>query len=285
MVRDRQFDARRDLPIAVVIGAGGMSMAIAQRLAQSHRLVLASLDPDQLERAGGRLHEVGAVCELFECDITRATSVQELGRFLPGLGSVTALAHVAALSPSMAHWRDIVNVNLVGAILIEEALRPLMATGGAAVFISSLAAHSPEARPAVLAALDEPLASGFLEQLESAVGGSMASGLGYSLSKLGLNRMVQRQAPAWGHLGARIVSLSPGLIDTPMGNLEDARGGKDSKAQLRSKIPLQRDGTMADIADAVEFLVSRRASYITGIDLLVDGGVAAALRSARGEIN
>ncbi len=254
-------------------------MAIAQRLAQSHRLVLASLDPDQLERAGGRLHEVGAVCRLFECDITRSTSVQELGRFLSELGSVTALAHVAALSPSMAPWRDIVNVNLAGAALIEEALRPLMAVGGAAVFISSLSAHSPEARPAVLAALDEPLASGFLERLESAVGGSMLSGLGYSLSKLGLNRMVQRQAQAWGHLGARIVSLSPGLIDTPMGNLEDARGGKDSKAQLRSKIPLRRDGTMADIADCVEFLVSRRASYITGIDLLVDGGLAAALRS------
>ncbi len=279
MVRDRRFDERRDLPIAVVIGAGGLGMVIAQRLAQSHRLVLASLDPGQLEVAGARLDEAGAICQLFECDITSSTAVQALGQFLSGLGQVTALAHVAALSPSMAPWRDIVNVNLVGAALIEEAFRPLMASSGAAVFISSLSAHSPESRPAVLGTLDDPLAPGFLELLDSAVGGSMVSGLGYSLSKLGLNRMVRRKAQAWGYLGARIVSLSPGLIDTPMGNLEDARGSKDSKAQLRSKIPLRRDGTMADIADAVEFLVSRRASYISGIDLLIDGGVAAALQT------
>ncbi len=124
-----------------------------------------------------------------------------------------------------------------------------------------------------LAALDDPLAPDLLakiEQLEKAV----TAGWAYSLSKLALNRLVRRRAAAWGERGARIVSISPGLIDTPMGALEDQRSSTDAKARLRSRRPLKRDGSMADIADAVEFLISARASYITGTDLLVDGGLA-----------
>ncbi len=89
--------------------------------------------------------------------------------------------------------------------------------------------------------------------------------------------MVQRRALPWGRRGARIISLSPGLIDTVMGAVEDSNS-RESKTAIRSKLPLLRDGSMADIADAVEFLASQRASYITGTDLLIDGGLSAAMR-------
>ena len=88
--------------------------------------------------------------------------------------------------------------------------------------------------------------------------------------------MCRRRAAAWGARGARIVSLSPGLIATPMGALEFA--AQPAKRALLPLTPLQREGTMVEIADAVDFLVSDRASFITGTDLLVDGGIHAALR-------
>jgi NAD(P)-dependent dehydrogenase (short-subunit alcohol dehydrogenase family) len=270
------FSHRPDLPIAVVIGAGGLSMAIAQRLGQDHRIVLVSIRAAELELGQARLHELGVISTTFTCDITQSGSVDQLGAFVSGLGDIATLAHVAALSPAAGDWRAILSVNLIGAALVERQMHPRMRSPhGAAVFISSLAAHGPEPDSQVITILDDPLAPDLLakiEQLEKAV----TAGWAYSLSKLGLNRLVQRRAAAWGERGARIVSISPGLIDTPMGALEDQRSSSDSKARLRGRRPLKRDGSMADIADAVEFLTSARASYITGTDLLVDGGLSSA---------
>jgi NAD(P)-dependent dehydrogenase (short-subunit alcohol dehydrogenase family) len=271
------FDSRADLPIAVVVGAGGMSMAIAQRLGQSHRIALVSLHPDELQAGQTQLHALGVVSTPFECDITNAASVQSLGEALGKLGPIQAVAHVAALSPAAGNSRLILAVNLIGAALIEQTLRPLMAAGGAAVFISSLSAHAPEPEATLLAILDAPLSVNLFTDLDAAIP-ELKPGLAYGLSKTALNRMVRRQAFAWGQRGARIVSVSPGLIDTEMGAIEDNNSSKQSKAAMRGRLPLRRDGSMVDIADAVEFLVSRRASYISGTDLLVDGGLAAALR-------
>ena len=91
-----------------------------------------------------------------------------------------------------------------------------------------------------------------------------------------LIRMCQRRAATWGARGARILSLSPGLIATPMGALEFQN--RPQKYTLLATTPIKREGTMLEIADAVEFLLSDRASFISGIDLLVDGGLAAAMR-------
>lgn len=270
------FDKRADLPIALVVGAGGMGMAIAQRLGQTHRVILASLRHDELQQGQARLHELGVVSSAIDCDIADSMSVEALGKEVARLGSVQTLAHVAALSPSMGDWSKVLTVNLIGAARIEQLLHPLMAASGVAIFISSLAAHALEPDGRVLAILDAPLARDFFPKLEAAISRAPSSGLAYSLSKLALNRMVRRRALAWGRRGARILSLSPGLIDTVMGAVEDAHS--ESKAALRSQLPLRRDGSMADIADAVEFLASPRASYITGTDLLVDGGLAAAMR-------
>lgn len=126
------------------------------------------------------------------------------------------------------------------------------------------------------AILDAPLEPGFLDAIEAAVGEPVNSQLAYQLSKSSLNRMVQRRAGAWGVRGLRINSLSPGLIATPMGALEFER--QPMKYDLLAATPITREGTMVEIADGVEFLTSSRASFITGIDLLIDGGVTAALR-------
>ena len=124
--------------------------------------------------------------------------------------------------------------------------------------------------------LDDPLTADFLDRVAAAAGDALTPATAYAWSKIALMRMCVRLAPAWGARGARINSLSPGLIDSPMGAREFA--DEPRKAMLLHKVPLGRQGSMIEVADAVDFLCSPRASYISGTDLLIDGGVAAALR-------
>ncbi|HEX7854628.1 MAG TPA: SDR family oxidoreductase [Sphingobium sp.] len=269
----REFGSRPDLPIALMIGAGGMGMALAQRMGQSHRIALASLDPDELAQGLMRLHEQGVIGTTIRCDISDPVSVTALADRLSSLGPVQSLVHVVGLAPSIGKSEPILAVNLIGAALVEEAVRPLMAPGGAGIFISSMAAHFIAPSAEVLAVLDAPLEPDLGGRLERALGTPLSHNYAYPLSKLGLNRLVRRQAFAWGSRQARIVSISPGLIDTPMGAVESL--GATTRDAMRGQMPLQRDGGMAEIADAVEFLASARASYITGTDLLVDGGMTA----------
>lgn len=269
---------RPDLPIALVIGGGGIGMATARRLGQSCRIVLASLDAAKNVAREAALREDGIDAVAVQCDMTDPGSVDRLAEFVARRGPLRTLAHVAALSPTMGDWRALLRVNLIGAALIERAMLPLAGTGTAAIFVSSLAGHGGEP-PAggVTAVLDDPLAADFVERLERQVA-DHDPGTAYRLSKLGLNRMVQRRAPAWGRRTARILSMSPGMIATPMGAREFSGAARGIKMNLLRRTPLSREGTMPEVADAIEFLASPRASFITGTDLLVDGGVAAAMK-------
>lgn len=265
---------RPGLALAVVVGAGAMGMAVARRLGEGHRLLLADRDAAHLERQVAALRAEGHDAHGVPCDVTDPAAVAALAAETGRLGPLRALAHVVGLSPSMADWATIMRVNLVGAALVADAMLPLAGPGSAAIFIASLAAHMGAPPPAVVALLDEPLRPGFLATLEAALGEPATPVLAYRQSKYAVIRLCERRAAAWGAQGARIVSLSPGLIATPMGALEFER--QPMKYDLLAATPLQREGTMIEIADAVAFLASDRASFISGIDLRVDGGLAAA---------
>jgi len=269
---------RPDLPIAVVIGAGGMGMSTARRLGQTHRIVLASLSASKMAQREAALREDGIDAVGVQCDVTDAASVARLADFVAARGSLRTLAHVAALSPSMGDWRTLLNVDLIGAARMECAMLEIAPPGGAAVFVSSIAGHRAAPSPEVIALLDDPLAPDFLERLEAEVQEAAHSSLAYSLSKFAVNRMCRRRAAAWGAKGARIVSVSPGLIATPMGALEIDKQPEIILGLLRAT-PLSREGTMMETANAIEFLASDRASFITGCDLLVDGGLTAAMEN------
>lgn len=268
--------ARPDLPTAVVVGGGGLGLAVARRLGQRYRLVVADRDADHLQRVGPELNHQGYDVTTVQCDVTDPDAVSALAARVHETGEMRALAHVVGLSPSMADWREIMQVDLIGAALVDHAMLTNAVAGTSAVFISSLAAHRPAPDGAVATLLDQPLSTGLLDKLEAAVGTEINSGLAYSLAKWALNRHCRQRAAIWGARGARINSLSPGLIATPMGALEFQHS--PGKWEILRQIPLRREGTMLEIADAVDFLVSDRASYINGIDLLVDGGVAAAMQ-------
>lgn len=269
---------RPDLPLAVVIGAGGMGVSAARRLGDHYRVLLADIDAARAEERAAVMRDDGYDAQSLRCDITDPVSVDRLAETAAAAGPFRAVAHVAAKSPSMGSWREILTLNLIGAAHVERALLPLAKQGSAVVFVSSVAAYlMPDPGQEVLALLDDPLAPGFLEALEKLVA-EQTPGMAYSLAKLALIHMCERRASAWGRRGARIVSMSPGMIATPMGALEFAGAARNSKLELLERSPLGREGTMIETADAIDFLVSDRASFITGIDLLVDGGVAAAMR-------
>jgi NAD(P)-dependent dehydrogenase (short-subunit alcohol dehydrogenase family) len=252
-------------------------MAVARRLGERYRVLLTDIDAGRLEQRAATLRDEGHDVHSAACDITDRSSVASLAAAVREHGPLRVLAHVAGLSPSMADWQTIMRVNLLGARHVETALLPLAARGTAAIFIASTAGHMLAPAPEVLALLDEPDGPDFLERLDELTGG-MTPVKAYQLSKFALIRLCGRRAAEWGRQGARIVSLSPGLIATPMGALEFKR--QPAKYDLLAKTPLQREGTMPEIADAVEFLASDRATFITGIDLLVDGGITAALKYA-----
>jgi NAD(P)-dependent dehydrogenase (short-subunit alcohol dehydrogenase family) len=273
---------RPGFPVALVIGGGGMGMAAARRLGQTHRVVLASHSEKKNAEREAALREDGIDAVAVQVDVTDPDSVAALRQFVVGHGRLRTLAHVAGLSPSMGDWHHLFSVNLIGTALMERACLELATLGTAAVFVSSSAGHLAEPpAPEIVTVLDDPLTPGFFDRLDQVISQDEQTSLqAYRLSKWALNRMCRRRAGAWGAKGARIVSMSPGPIATPMGARELEGPSREVKLKLMEKLPIAREGTMVETADAIEFLASDKASYITGTDLLVDGGIVAATRPA-----
>ena len=134
------------------------------------------------------------------------------------------------------------------------------------------------------AVLDDPLADGFLDNIREAVGPEIEDpGMAYTWSKRGVHRLVRREAVRFGQVGARICSVTPGMIDTPMGRQEAE--ARDTSAMLVDMSPLHREGLAEEVAAGAVFLLSDEASFISGIDLPVDGGLVAAIRGGGGVLS
>jgi len=143
-------------------------------------------------------------------------------------------------------------------------------------FASMAAAMTPELGPEINAALDEPLADDLFDRLHGSTGGMIEDpGAAYSIAKRGVQRFVQAEAMRLGRVGARICSVSPGIIDTPQGQQEAA--SHDVMGTLVEQSALGREGRPEELAAVVDFLLSDDASFMTGVDVLVDGGVVASL--------
>jgi NAD(P)-dependent dehydrogenase (short-subunit alcohol dehydrogenase family) len=259
--------------VHVVTGAAsGMGLACARRLvAGGGTVVTADLEPVPMD---------GVVA--VTCDVSSADDVARLTAEAAGHGAIRSLVHAAGVSPTMADWRRIFEVDLMGTARILAAFEPVMAEGGAAVCVASMAAPlgAPRGSDANLETLlADPLTPDLLESL-AALPALADPGAAYSWAKRGVIQLVALAAPAWGRRRARINSVSPGIIDTPMGRQELEQ--QASMEMLRDLTPLSRIGDAEDIAGVVMFLLSDEASFVTGIDVLVDGGVVAALSYAGG---
>lgn len=270
-------------------GAGrGMGAACASRLVDMVDLMLlVDRDEPAVAEAAKTLYgkDHRADVEPFCLDITDGEGMQRLAARVSQLGTLRAVAHAAGVSPTMADWRTVVTVDLVGTALLTDALFPLATTDTAIVCFASMAPllAAMDVDPAVDAALDDPLDSRLLDRLHAALGTEIEdSGMSYVWAKRGVHRLVQREAVRLGRLGARICSVSPGIIDTPMNRQEAA--ARETNDLLVQHTPLGREGRPEEVAAAVAFLLSDEASFVNGIDLPVDGGVVAAIRTAPGGV-
>lgn len=253
-------------------GSGGMGKEIAKLLGKQGTLLLVDINEDRLSAAVQDLANEGITdVATSTSDITNQSQVQDLANEAAELGELGAIVHTAGLSPTMADSKQIMNVNLVGTGYILDAFLQYAKPGTVAVCISSMSGHMVPRVGPYTEMLKNPLAPDFVDKMEDFTKGS--SGSSYSLSKLGVLLIVEDQAWTWGQKGARIVSVSPGSIDTAMGRQEAAQ--QEQMKVLLENTPLGREGEPREIASAVNFLCSKESSYITGTDIRVDGGTVA----------
>jgi NAD(P)-dependent dehydrogenase (short-subunit alcohol dehydrogenase family) len=268
--------------VGVATGAGrGMGRACAIRLARTVDVVIGvDLDQEALTSLRQDLGGSTAHIESLALDVSDPADMARLAEAVSGFGSLRAVAHAAGISPTMADWRRVLAVDLVGTARLLEALRPLAVTGTAFVCFASMAATLvvSEGSPAD-APLDDPLAEEFLALLRESVGPAIEEpGIAYAWAKRGVQRLVRREAVGLGRVGARICSLSPGMIDTPQGRQEMEQ--QPVMHTLLEQTPLGRLGTAGELAAVAAFLLSDEASFVTGTDVLVDGGVVAAMQTS-----
>ena len=231
----------------VIGGASGIGAAVAAIL-PGETLVA--------DRNGGDVH----------CDLTDGASLVALADMVD---SLHALVVTAGVSPVMADARTIFDVDLAGTARVLQAFDSRIVAGSVAVCVASMAGH-----------LGGPWSDETIERLDDPLHSPDAGltddpGFAYLLAKLGVMRLVRHTSLAWGGRGARILSVSPGVVDTPMGRGEvDSTGGA---AEIARGSALGRMGRPEELAVVIAFLCSDQASYMTGTDILVDGGAVAAL--------
>ncbi|WP_292930992.1 SDR family oxidoreductase [Novosphingobium sp. PASSN1] len=258
-----------------IIGLRGLGIACARRLGAGRTLVLGDLNPETLRSIAETLAAEGHKVVAQQVDVTDVASVEAFAAKAAGAGRLLSLVLAAGLSPHMGTPEKIFAVNMIGTISVLDAFLPLAEKGTVAVVIASNAGYLAP----VPASTERKLALDPPETLMAAVSEveGWDNGLGaYWLSKRANQVRIEAAAPVWGKRGARIVSVSPGIMATPMSAFERDAGSQISEAIANA--PAARIGLPDDIAAAVAWLVGPEASFVTGTDFLIDGGMTSALK-------
>ncbi|MFT4288370.1 SDR family oxidoreductase [Nocardioides sp.] len=270
-------------PLAVITGAGGgTGQAVARRLGARYRLVIAARRDTAVKSLEEALTAEGYdVALAATADVADPGSVRALAEAAAAEGAIGAVVHTAGVSPALADWRTILHVNLRGTAYVLDAFLPLAQAGTAVVNVASSSAYTLPTTAEVDAVLDDPYAEDLESRLEPLLREldehkteqSFATRV-YGASKKGVIRLVERRVGDWSAKGARLLSVSPGAVVTPMLRKEIELNPLAVRAA--DITPMRRFGLPVDLAAAIDFLTSDQAGYITGCDLRVDGGIVAA---------
>jgi NAD(P)-dependent dehydrogenase (short-subunit alcohol dehydrogenase family) len=265
--------------VVLVIGAGYIGQAIARRVGAGKHLLLANHTEQSANAAAEALADAGFEVSAAVVDISSRASVQALVEQAQRLGAITGLVQAAGVSPSQAPIETILHVDLYGTALVLELVGQVMAHGGAGVVISSQSGHR---LPALTAEQDQLLATTPTEALlalDMLQPGQVRDTLhAYQLSKRANALRVMAEAVRWGKRGARINTISPGIVMTPLARdeLNGPRGA--GYRRMIETCAVGRAGTPDEVANVAALLMGPDGGFITGSDFLMDGGVTAAYR-------
>lgn len=264
-------DQERPEGVAIVTGAaGGMGSQCARLMAEDgwNDLLVCDIDGARLESVAAPLRSNRTKAEVLAAEITAPDFVD---RLLDRVGSrsIAAVIHTAGIAPQMGEKERVLAINLDATLALVETLKPRMAEGSAMLLYASTASYMP-VTPELEALFEQPMAPGDALALADRVPDSMAA---YLLSKRAVRALARREAKSFGERGARLVSISPGLVDTIM----TAGEVNETTQYMLDAAAIQRKGRPEELAAVSVFLVSPKASFVTGIDLVVDGGELAGM--------
>lgn len=259
--------------VAVIIGTGGIGQAVARALANDHQLLLADFSSVMLAQAVEALKSEGHEVQTQAIDVSNHESVASLAQAAAKLGHIHAIVNTAGVSTIQSPGRRILEVDLLGTANILDAFLAVASQGTSAVFISSIAGH-------IFAStmsddLQNHLATAPLDKLLEHPEMQAAESNAYGIAKRGNILRVQSATRAWGLKGARVNTVSPGMVQTSMAEEEMAGPLGPFIKQMVESSGAQRIGRPDELAHAIAFLVDPKSSYITGSDILVDGGSVA----------
>jgi NAD(P)-dependent dehydrogenase (short-subunit alcohol dehydrogenase family) len=259
-------------------GAGGMGVATAKVIGRDSALVLCDVRQDRLDEAVAALGGLGVTCKAINCDVTDRQAVDGLFVAAAGLGTVTSVIHTAGVSPTMGDAEYVMTTNAIGTLNVNEAFYQTAGQGSVIVNVASMAAHLlPEnvipKKQFPQALQDEDAFMNDMLEACTIAPEEMRSGIAYAVSKSFVRWYSISQSERFGGRGLRIVSVSPGSIDTEMGKLEAEAGA----GALVADAAVPRWGRPEEMADLLAFCASDKAGYLTGTDILNDGGVVASV--------
>jgi NAD(P)-dependent dehydrogenase (short-subunit alcohol dehydrogenase family) len=265
--------------VIVVIGAGQIGQAIARRVSAGKHVVLADLRRENAELAAKTLSEAGFDVSTAQVDVSSRTSVEALVKDAAAHGDITGVIHAAGVSPSQASPETILKVDLYGTALVLEAFGNVIARGGSGVVIASQSGHR---LAALTAEQDIALATTPTEELLALPmlqPGQIRDTLHtYQLSKRGNSLRVMAEAVRWGRRGARVNTISPGIIITPLAKDELTGPRGEGYRRMIELCPVGRAGTPDEVGNVGALLMGPDGAFITGSDFLMDGGVTASYR-------
>jgi NAD(P)-dependent dehydrogenase (short-subunit alcohol dehydrogenase family) len=268
--------------VAVIIGAGSIGVAIGRVAGIGRRVLLADYNEETMNAVAGQLRGEGYDVTTHQVDISDHDAVAALADTAAAAGDVTRVVIAAGVSPVQATTERVLRVDLLGTAYVLEEFGRVIAQGGSGVVISSMAGHMGEGYPRDIEhALAYTPAAELLGLPFLAADKVGDSGAAYTLAKRGNALRVQAAATTWGARGARINSLSPGIISTPLAQDEMSGPFAEGYRNMIRTSAAGRMGTPVEVAAIAGYLLGPEGAFITGSDLLMDGGVIAAMRAGQ----
>lgn len=262
--------------VVVLVGAGSIGQAIARRVSAGRKLLLADLKLENAQAAAKTLADAGFDVTATAVDVSSRAAVDALVEQAVALGDVTGLIQAAGVSPSQAPIEVILKVDLYGTALLLERFGEVIASGGSGVVISSQSGHRlgplslEQSEALATTPVEELLGLPFLQP------GEVKDTLhAYQLSKRGNGLRVMAEAVRWGRRRARVNTISPGIIITPLANDELTGPRGAGYRQMIASSVAKRAGTPDEVANLAALLMGPEGGFITGSDILIDGGVTA----------